>query len=180
MPYTNATLPFNATHPRLKHNPVCLNCHPQWQAPSANLRRRFTPVHGMACRMRVYDLPPDALHAAPSACGTDATDTLHALSITEDNICAALRMPVGETVYDYCWYPCMSALDPVTCCFAASARVREWPSLTPVSKLAEHCNSSGAHGTSCAHMQQRIKAMRVSCGLLLHCSTGHAAEKPSI
>ncbi|KAG2425914.1 hypothetical protein HYH02_014913 [Chlamydomonas schloesseri] len=39
-----------------------------------------------------------------------------------DNLVPALRMHAGETVYDYCWYSRMSALDPVSCCLASTAR----------------------------------------------------------
>ena len=28
---------------------------------------------------------------------------------------SALKMHEGETIYDYCWYPFMSSLDPDTC-----------------------------------------------------------------
>lgn len=73
--------------------------------------------------MRLYDLPQDALTAGPCASSTDAHGSLPALSACGDNWQAALRMPVGETVYDYCWYPRMSAQEPVSCCFAVSARV---------------------------------------------------------
>lgn len=74
--------------------------------------------------MRLYDLPQDALTAGPCAGSTGANGALPALSACGDNWEAALRMPVGETVYDYCWYPRMSAQEPVSCCFAVSARVR--------------------------------------------------------
>jgi hypothetical protein len=26
-----------------------------------------------------------------------------------------LRMPEGDTIYDYCWYPKMNSLDPESC-----------------------------------------------------------------
>lgn len=35
---------------------------------------------------------------------------------------SVLQMQEGETVYDYCWYPFMSSLDPDTCCFLSSSR----------------------------------------------------------
>ncbi|XP_068732065.1 telomerase Cajal body protein 1-like [Montipora capricornis] len=35
---------------------------------------------------------------------------------------SVLRMPEGETIYDYCWYPFMSSLDPDTCCLLSSSR----------------------------------------------------------
>ncbi|KAG5853306.1 hypothetical protein ANANG_G00071760 [Anguilla anguilla] len=33
-----------------------------------------------------------------------------------------LRMAEGDTIYDYCWYPKMSSLDPDTCFIASSSR----------------------------------------------------------
>ncbi|XP_062017039.1 uncharacterized protein LOC133733438 isoform X2 [Rosa rugosa] len=40
----------------------------------------------------------------------------------EDSYAASLVINEGESVYDYCWYPYMSASDPVTCVFASTAR----------------------------------------------------------
>uniref|UniRef100_A0A8C4ZF75 Telomerase Cajal body protein 1 n=1 Tax=Gadus morhua TaxID=8049 RepID=A0A8C4ZF75_GADMO len=33
-----------------------------------------------------------------------------------------LRMPEGDTIYDYCWYPKMNSLDPESCLLASSSR----------------------------------------------------------
>ena len=41
-----------------------------------------------------------------------------------DNLSAALRVMEGEAVYDYCWFPNMSADNPVSCCFATTTRAR--------------------------------------------------------
>ncbi|WOG89875.1 hypothetical protein DCAR_0209114 [Daucus carota subsp. sativus] len=35
---------------------------------------------------------------------------------------ASLVLKEGEAIYDYCWYPFMSASDPVTCVFASTTR----------------------------------------------------------
>uniref|UniRef100_A0A8C4S4A9 Telomerase Cajal body protein 1 n=1 Tax=Erpetoichthys calabaricus TaxID=27687 RepID=A0A8C4S4A9_ERPCA len=35
---------------------------------------------------------------------------------------AVLRMTEGDTIYDYCWYPIMTSLDPETCFIASSSR----------------------------------------------------------
>ncbi|XP_022715988.1 telomerase Cajal body protein 1 isoform X2 [Durio zibethinus] len=40
----------------------------------------------------------------------------------EDSYAAELVVSEGESVYDFCWYPYMSASDPVTCVFATSTR----------------------------------------------------------
>ncbi|KAJ9565979.1 hypothetical protein OSB04_001945 [Centaurea solstitialis] len=40
----------------------------------------------------------------------------------EDSFPANLVMTEGEAIYDYCWYPYMSASDPVSCVFATTTR----------------------------------------------------------
>ena len=66
------------------------------------------------CRLRIYDLPTDVL---------DAT-TLHASTPLEDTFLPALRIYGGELIYDYAWYPGMLAMQPETCVFASTTRVR--------------------------------------------------------
>nr|GEW97432.1 hypothetical protein [Tanacetum cinerariifolium] len=41
---------------------------------------------------------------------------------TEDSFPASLAITEGEAIYDYCWYPYMSASDPVSCVFATTTR----------------------------------------------------------
>lgn len=46
---------------------------------------------------------------------------------------SALKMHEGETIYDYCWYPFMSSLDPDTCCFLSTSRdhpIHMWDAFT--------------------------------------------------
>ncbi|PFX18548.1 telomerase Cajal body protein 1-like isoform X2 [Stylophora pistillata] len=46
---------------------------------------------------------------------------------------SVLQMHEGETVYDYCWYPFMSSLDPDTCCLLSSSRdhpIHMWDAFT--------------------------------------------------
>ncbi|KAL5730612.1 hypothetical protein ACHQM5_003413 [Ranunculus cassubicifolius] len=43
-------------------------------------------------------------------------------SAPEDSYPATLVVDEGESVYDYCWYPYMSASDPTTCVFATTTR----------------------------------------------------------
>ncbi|CAH1448409.1 unnamed protein product [Lactuca virosa] len=40
----------------------------------------------------------------------------------EDSFPASLALTEGEAIYDYCWYPYMSASDPVSCVFATTTR----------------------------------------------------------
>ncbi|XP_022927126.1 telomerase Cajal body protein 1 [Cucurbita moschata] len=40
----------------------------------------------------------------------------------EDSFTSNLVVGEGESVYDFCWYPYMSASDPVTCVFASTTR----------------------------------------------------------
>lgn len=45
-----------------------------------------------------------------------------ALAADGDAYPANLVLSEGESIYDYCWYPYMSASDPVTCVFASTTR----------------------------------------------------------
>mmetsp|Transcript_1794 Transcript_1794/g.5233 ORF Transcript_1794/g.5233 Transcript_1794/m.5233 type:complete len:413 (-) Transcript_1794:499-1737(-) len=56
---------------------------------------------------RVFDLPQDAL-GGPSA--------------WPDSWPAGLRIPAGELIYDYTWYPGFNTSQPQTCCFLSSTR----------------------------------------------------------
>ncbi|KAM4611785.1 telomerase Cajal body protein 1 [Polymixia lowei] len=57
--------------------------------------------------LRVYNLPPELY--------SYDWDLLTEMS-------PVLRMAEGDTVYDYCWYPKMSSLDPDSCFLASSSR----------------------------------------------------------
>ncbi|MBN3318520.1 WAP53 protein, partial [Atractosteus spatula] len=57
--------------------------------------------------LRVYNLPPELY--------SQEWDLLPEMS-------PVLRMAEGDTIYDYCWYPLMSSLDPDTCFIASSSR----------------------------------------------------------
>ncbi|MCJ8731418.1 hypothetical protein PDJAM_G00199370 [Pangasius djambal] len=57
--------------------------------------------------LRVYNLPPELY--------SSSWDLLSEMS-------PVLRMTEGDTIYDYCWFPKMSSLDPDTCFIASSSR----------------------------------------------------------
>ncbi|XP_066538135.1 telomerase Cajal body protein 1 isoform X2 [Hoplias malabaricus] len=57
--------------------------------------------------LRVYNLPPELY--------SGSWDLLSEMS-------PVLRMTEGDTIYDYCWFPKMSSLDPETCFIASSSR----------------------------------------------------------
>uniref|UniRef100_A0A1A8R2N7 Telomerase Cajal body protein 1 n=1 Tax=Nothobranchius rachovii TaxID=451742 RepID=A0A1A8R2N7_9TELE len=57
--------------------------------------------------LRVYNLPPEIY--------SYSWDLLPEMS-------PVLRMAEGDTIYDYCWYPKMSSLEPDTCFLASSSR----------------------------------------------------------
>jgi WD40 repeat protein len=74
--------------------------------------------------LRIFDLPSDTLQE---------TQKTQAAMENEDSFSAAIMVPEGETVYDFCWYPYMLASDAATCCFAASTRdhpVHLWDAVT--------------------------------------------------
>uniref|UniRef100_A0A7S3VJI3 Telomerase Cajal body protein 1 n=1 Tax=Dunaliella tertiolecta TaxID=3047 RepID=A0A7S3VJI3_DUNTE len=50
-----------------------------------------------------------------------------------DSLGVGLRVQEGETIYDFCWFPQMTATDPTSCCFASSSRahpVHLWDACT--------------------------------------------------
>lgn len=66
--------------------------------------------------LRLFMLPANGNeHLSDSACSV-ATDEV------EDSFAANLVVTEGESIYDFCWYPFMSASDPVTNVFASTTR----------------------------------------------------------
>ncbi|XP_056626745.1 telomerase Cajal body protein 1 isoform X2 [Triplophysa dalaica] len=57
--------------------------------------------------LRVFNLPPELY--------SSRWDMLSEMS-------PVLKMPEGDTIYDYCWFPKMSSMDPDTCFIASSSR----------------------------------------------------------
>lgn len=69
-------------------------------------------------RIRVFDVPPELLHGE-----------INVLS----EMTPSVKVRPGELVYDFCWYPWMTAVDPLTCCFVTTSRdhpVHLWDSLS--------------------------------------------------
>ncbi|PSR98556.1 Telomerase Cajal body protein [Actinidia chinensis var. chinensis] len=64
---------------------------------------------------RVFPLPDYGADYDGNACSF-AADT------AADSYTANLVVNGGESIYDFCWYPYMSASDPVTCVFASTTR----------------------------------------------------------
>lgn len=52
--------------------------------------------------------------------GSDKSGDRSYVSVSED---AWMRIPEGELIYDFVWYPYMSLSNPQTCCVAATCRV---------------------------------------------------------
>lgn len=68
--------------------------------------------------LRIYNLPPELY--------SDDWDILAEMS-------RVLQMAEGDTIYDYCWYPRMSSLNPSTCFFVSSSRdnpIHLWDAFT--------------------------------------------------
>ncbi|KAK4746412.1 hypothetical protein SAY87_012724 [Trapa incisa] len=73
--------------------------------------------------LRVFTLPDHGSDVS-SVCASDAD---------EDSFVANPVVMEGEAVYDFCWYPCMSATDPISCVFATTTRdhpIHVWDSTT--------------------------------------------------
>ncbi|PKU68351.1 Katanin p80 WD40 repeat-containing subunit B1 like [Dendrobium catenatum] len=63
--------------------------------------------------LRLFYLPEDAYFN---------TGKLEECQISQDSYSSALTVNEAEMVYDYCWYPYMSMLDPTTCVFVSTTR----------------------------------------------------------
>lgn len=63
--------------------------------------------------LRQFTLPNYGNADNASTCSLDAN---------EDSYAANIVVNEGESIYDYCWYPYMSASDPTTCVYATTTR----------------------------------------------------------
>ncbi|KAL3740415.1 hypothetical protein ACJRO7_021664 [Eucalyptus globulus] len=65
--------------------------------------------------------------------GGDDSANASSSNLDEDSFAANLVVTEGESVYDFCWYPYMSATDPVSCVFASTTRdhpIHVWDATT--------------------------------------------------
>ncbi|XP_056171828.1 uncharacterized protein LOC115693487 isoform X7 [Syzygium oleosum] len=70
--------------------------------------------------------------ALPDYGGDDGTNASSS-DVDRDSFAANLVVTEGESVYDFCWYPYMSATDPVSCVFASTTRdhpIHVWDATT--------------------------------------------------
>ena len=113
-----------------------------WEAPLGSALDSLS-LSSSRPRLRIYDTPPEALQrgggggggafqaaagAAPPPAGSEGG---------EDSVAPAVRIHAGELVYDYAWYPRMSAGDAASCCLASAARahpVHLWDACTGESR----------------------------------------------
>ncbi|KAG9454328.1 hypothetical protein H6P81_007232 [Aristolochia fimbriata] len=65
--------------------------------------------------LRLFGLPD--INGSSQDSGYVSTDEL-----ATDSYLSSLIVNEGESVYDYCWYPYMSASDPTTCVFTSTTR----------------------------------------------------------
>lgn len=81
------------------------------------------------CRLRVYDVPPEAIStcglasgAADAAAQQQRQREQQGQKPEPDPFWPALRVAAGELIYDFDWFAAMSASDPGSCCFAVATR----------------------------------------------------------
>ena len=72
---------------------------------------------------RVYDIPAD-LAVVPVPDPSDDDARLGDARLLPDALWPALRVRAPECVYDYAWFPGMTATDPRTCVFASATRAQ--------------------------------------------------------
>lgn len=63
--------------------------------------------------LRIFSLPENGISYDVNACS---------LAKEQDSYEASLVVKEGESVYDFCWFPYMSASDPTSCVFASTTR----------------------------------------------------------
>lgn len=63
--------------------------------------------------LRIFSLPENGISYDVNACS---------LAKEQDSYEASLVVREGESVYDFCWFPYMSASDPASCVFASTTR----------------------------------------------------------
>lgn len=63
--------------------------------------------------LRIFSLPENGISYDVNACS---------LAKDQDSYEASLVVTEGESVYDFCWFPHMSASDPTSCVFASTTR----------------------------------------------------------
>ncbi|XP_048132452.1 telomerase Cajal body protein 1-like [Rhodamnia argentea] len=74
--------------------------------------------------LRVFTLPDYGVDDSAKASSSD---------VDQDSFTANHVVTEGESVYDFCWYPYMSATDPVSCVFASTTRdlpIHVWDATT--------------------------------------------------
>lgn len=100
---------------------------------------------------RVYDIPANLDDVPPAS-----DEPIGPHGLPADRLWPALRIKERESVYDYAWYPGMTANDPGTCVFASTARaqpVHLWDAVTGASRA-----SYVAHD----HLDEPIAALSVA------------------
>ncbi|CAI5525976.1 unnamed protein product [Closterium sp. Naga37s-1] len=81
------------------------------------------------CCLRLFDLPADIMLASSAPFDMNNEATLP----NRDSLAPAVMVREGETIYDFAWFPAMSAADPVSCVFASTSRdhpVHLWDAMT--------------------------------------------------
>jgi WD40 repeat protein len=84
---------------------------------------RFSPdgvavlVNSDDNQLRIFDVPDDVAERQAKPLGTPP-------DACEGDLAPALCVPGGESVYDCCWWPAASALEPASFVFLAAARSR--------------------------------------------------------
>ncbi|KAG9321520.1 hypothetical protein KVV02_001953 [Mortierella alpina] len=80
-------------------------------------------------------------------------------SATNTQLNAGVVIKEGEVVYDMCWYPGMSSLDPASCCVLSSSRdhpVHLWDAYTGELRcsytIVDHCEVNVAPNALCFNL----------------------------
>lgn len=107
--------------------------------------------------LRLYELPA---HALSGGYGGEEEDS-------QTPLLPAVCTRESETIYDYCWYPCMNSAEPVTCCFASTSRdqpIHLWDAFTGALRATYTAYDHADEVTAAFSLAFSRDGARILCG----------------
>lgn len=108
--------------------------------------------------LRIFDLPSDS---------DRYSCTLYDSSIKDDSFLSNMEVCEGESVYDFCWYPHMSASVPDTCVFATTTRdhpVHLWDAITGQLRCSYRAYDAMDEITAAYSVAFNVDGAKLFCG----------------
>ncbi|GFU42113.1 telomerase Cajal body protein 1 [Nephila pilipes] len=80
---------------------------------------------------------------------------------------AVVKIPEGDLIYDYCWYPLMNSAEPDTCCLASCSKntpVHLWDGFTGKLRCSYRCYDQMDEVTAARSLSFDADGSRIFCG----------------